>query len=126
MFPKYSIRLSSKPLVSLTILAAAMLAGGCSDNSSGSDNAADDNGTTTSLSGKAADGYLAGARVCLDLNNNTACDDGEPTATTSAGGSYWKASLRNRLITHLWSLKSSLVRPLMRTTPASQLIKPTH
>ena len=43
MFPKYSIRLSSKPLVSLTILAAAMLAGGCSDNSSGSDNAADDN-----------------------------------------------------------------------------------
>ena len=88
MFPKYSFHLSSKPLVPLTVLAAAILAGGCSDNSSGSDNATDDNGTTTSLSGKAADGYLAGARVCLDLNNNAACDDGEPTATTSAGGSY--------------------------------------
>ncbi|MGH8848934.1 MAG: hypothetical protein ACREXQ_17055, partial [Polaromonas sp.] len=40
------------------------------------------------LSGVVADGYLNGATVCLDLNNNMACDAGEPSATTTAGGKY--------------------------------------
>ncbi|MCD8522254.1 MAG: hypothetical protein LRY66_11535 [Saccharospirillaceae bacterium] len=40
------------------------------------------------LSGKAADGYLSNARVCLDTNSNLKCDANEPTTTTGEGGSY--------------------------------------
>jgi len=40
------------------------------------------------LSGLVIDGYIEGAEVCLDLNNNQACDAGEPKATTGKDGSY--------------------------------------
>ncbi|NBW51829.1 MAG: hypothetical protein EBR49_17410 [Betaproteobacteria bacterium] len=40
------------------------------------------------FSGKVIDGYIVGATVCLDLNSNTKCDAGEPSATTTAGGAY--------------------------------------
>lgn len=40
------------------------------------------------LTGKAIDGYLAGAAVCLDLNNNGVCDTGEPSVTTDASGNF--------------------------------------
>lgn len=40
------------------------------------------------MSGKVADGYLVGAKVCLDLNENKLCDDGEPSAISSAGGDF--------------------------------------
>lgn len=36
----------------------------------------------TSISGQVADGYLAGAKVCLDINENKKCEDGEPFAIT--------------------------------------------
>lgn len=42
----------------------------------------------TTISGIAADGYLRDATVCLDINNNGRCDDGEPSATTGDGGAY--------------------------------------
>ena len=41
-----------------------------------------------SMTGVVADGYLTGAKVCLDKNENTVCDAGEPFATTGAGGAY--------------------------------------
>ncbi len=41
-----------------------------------------------SISGKVIDGYIQGATVCLDLNQNNSCDTGEPSTTTSANGSY--------------------------------------
>lgn len=63
-------------LVSLVALAGC--GGGSGTSSSG----------TTSVSGVVADGYLVGAKVCLDKNNNKKCDAGEPSATTTAGGSY--------------------------------------
>ena len=44
--------------------------------------------TTTTLSGIVADGYLVNATVCLDLNLSKTCDSGEPTATSTSGGSY--------------------------------------
>ena len=44
--------------------------------------------TTVILAGKVADGYIQGATVCLDMNNNKVCDAGEPTATTDASGAY--------------------------------------
>ncbi|MCE2594487.1 hypothetical protein K6Y31_06640 [Motilimonas cestriensis] len=43
---------------------------------------------TTSLTAKAADGYLIGANACLDLNNNKECDAGEPSATTGNNGEF--------------------------------------
>ncbi len=73
----------------LTLLAAATTAMlglvGCGG---GSDSNPPDIVETQSLAGKAADGYLRGATVCLDLNNNLQCDDGEPTTQSGAGGAY--------------------------------------
>jgi len=46
-------------------------------------------GTSTSqISGAVIDGYIEGAKVCLDVNSNGACDANEPTATTSSNGGY--------------------------------------
>jgi para-nitrobenzyl esterase len=43
---------------------------------------------TTSLSGTVVDGYLVGAKVCLDKNSNRQCDAGEPFATSGTGGAF--------------------------------------
>lgn len=43
---------------------------------------------TSTLSGKAANGYLVGANVCLDLNKNGKCESNEPITTTAANGVY--------------------------------------
>lgn len=43
---------------------------------------------TVQLTGKAIDGYLAGATVCLDLNANNRCDAGEPSAVTDNNGNF--------------------------------------
>ena len=40
------------------------------------------------LSGRIIDGYIGGATVCLDLNANLLCDQGEPSAQSSSDGSY--------------------------------------
>lgn len=67
--------------VSLFALAGC---GGGSSSSSGTPSTP----TTTSISGVVADGYLVGAKVCLDKNNNKKCDADEPSAITAAGGAY--------------------------------------
>ena len=43
---------------------------------------------STAVSGKVADGYLAGATVFLDRNNNYQMDAGEPFTMTDANGAY--------------------------------------
>jgi hypothetical protein len=43
---------------------------------------------TTTVSGVVADGYIQGATVCLDKNENKLCDSGEPKAVTGVGGAY--------------------------------------
>ncbi|ABM02409.1 carbohydrate-binding CenC domain protein [Psychromonas ingrahamii 37] len=53
---------------------------------------------TTDLSGKAADGYLSGAIVCLDVNDDKICGIDEPTATTSAGGGFSITGVAQSLI----------------------------
>lgn len=40
------------------------------------------------ITGRVADGYIQGATVCVDLNENDACDPDEPSAVTGAGGLY--------------------------------------
>jgi len=47
-----------------------------------------DTSSSRTLFGSVVDGYIQGAKVCLDLNENTTCDDGEPTTTTDSNGSY--------------------------------------
>ena len=34
------------------------------------------------------DGYISGATLCMDTNNNALCDAGEPTTTSDANGAY--------------------------------------
>lgn len=48
----------------------------------------DDSVAKVDISGKVADGYLAGAKVCLDLNSNKVCDEGEPSTTSTTGGGF--------------------------------------
>lgn len=43
---------------------------------------------TTSITGKAADGYLFNATVCLDTNGNKRCDSDELNTTTGEGGVF--------------------------------------
>lgn len=53
----------------------------------GSGDTASDGGTAT-VSGTVADGYLANATVCLDLNLNKLCDANEPFEITATDGTY--------------------------------------
>jgi len=64
------------------ILIAATIAG-CGGGSGSSGPA-----TTTTVSGKVADGYLIGAEVFLDKNGNYQWDGVEPRTTTDANGAY--------------------------------------
>lgn len=68
------------------LLLSSLALSGCID--SGSDSDADNSASTVNFDGKVADGYLVNAKVCLDLNNNYACDSDEPFATSSAGGAF--------------------------------------
>ena len=61
-------------------------AGGATDNTSDSSN--DNSETTSTFEGRVIDGYISGATVCLDINNNFLCDVDEPSAVSGAGGSY--------------------------------------
>ena len=73
------------PLLNLiaALLIFAMLCAGCDGGGSSSSDS-----STTTASGVVADGYLAGARVFLDMNDNRIWDSGEPYAISEADGSY--------------------------------------
>jgi hypothetical protein len=68
-------------LISLFVIGTLSACGGSSSSS-------DDGIETTTLSGKAADGYLVNANVCLDLNLDKVCGDDEPMAVTTDGGAF--------------------------------------
>lgn len=70
----------------LTLMIASVVAG-C--GSSGTNSMmSSQGGSTASVSGKVADGYLVGATVFLDKNGNYQMDSGEPSATTDQNGAY--------------------------------------
>lgn len=69
-------------LAALFIMAACTIAG-CGGSGSGSGSV-----TSTTISGKVADGYLSGAEVFLDKNGNYQWDGGEPKTTTDGNGAY--------------------------------------
>ena len=77
-------------LVKLTLCASAAVALAACGGGGGGSSGSPTNPTpaaTTQLSGKAIDGYLAGATVCLD-NGSGACDTSQPITTTDANGNY--------------------------------------
>ncbi len=64
---------------------------GAANQSSGGSSTSTSTTTTNpkaNLAGTVADGYLVGAKVCLDLNRDKACGSDEPSATTGTGGAY--------------------------------------
>jgi hypothetical protein len=67
----------NKQIFSIVIALTVGFIAGCSGS-----------GSTTLISGKVADGYLAGATVFLDKNGNYQQDAGEPATTTDANGIY--------------------------------------
>lgn len=74
-----------------TLASAAFLSacgGGGGDSSSSPSTPASPAQPTAGLTGKAIDGYLVGAKVCLDVNSNNVCDGGEPSTTTDENGNY--------------------------------------
>lgn len=86
--------LSKKLLLAIAVAALSGCSGG---GGSGSDpdpeptptpDPVDQTPEAPAFSGKAADGYLASALVCLDLNANLKCDAGEPTTLTDGAGNY--------------------------------------
>jgi len=40
------------------------------------------------IDGRVADGYLQGATICIDVNENGSCDEDEPQTISTAGGVY--------------------------------------
>ncbi|MFA5172776.1 MAG: hypothetical protein WC426_14530 [Sulfuriferula sp.] len=70
----------------IVMTAVAALIAGCGGGSSTP--AANNGSATVALSGIVADGYLSGAKVCLDTNSNGVCDSGEPSSTTGTNGDY--------------------------------------
>lgn len=66
-------------LVSGAVAAALFGLVGCGGGSSNSSH---------TIYGKAIDGYLNGATVCLDLNSDTNCSSGEPSTTTDENGAF--------------------------------------
>ncbi|MBU9283779.1 MULTISPECIES: hypothetical protein [Burkholderia] len=82
----------AKHILGLSVAAALVACGGGGGDSGASSPPASGGGTPTTptpaVTGKAIDGYLAGATACLDLNNNGVCDSGEPSATTDGTGQF--------------------------------------
>lgn len=63
------------------LCAGGLLLAGCSGSDSGGDD------PTPTVTGQTSQ-RLSGATVCLDLNGDLACGEGEPTALTDATGAY--------------------------------------
>ncbi|WP_420997426.1 hypothetical protein ACKI2N_024715 [Cupriavidus sp. 30B13] len=78
---------------------------------------------TPAITGKAIDGYLVGADVCLDLNSNNACDANEPSAITDADGNfslpYDGDASGKRLLVQVTPSTRDLARPAGFQFPAS-------
>jgi hypothetical protein len=66
----------------LLLTSATLLLAGCGGGSSSL------NTQITSISGTVMDGYISGAKVCLDINANLICDITEPSGTSKSDGTY--------------------------------------
>lgn len=76
--------MNNKNLIITSIFTAILLVG-CGEGNTKTSN--------TEVSGNVADGYLVGAKVCLDINNNLMCDPNEPSVITGKNGFYTLSNL---------------------------------
>jgi len=73
----------------LGLIAGASAVVACGGGGGGSSQTPSGVGNLDSLlKGVVVDGYLAGAKVCLDTNANWVCDAGEPSTLSTAGGKF--------------------------------------
>ena len=78
----------SKSIAALSLaVSVAVWLIGCGGGDDATSTVASTDATTT-LSGTVADGYLVGAKVCIDKNFNDVCDADEPFAVTDNAGHY--------------------------------------
>ncbi|MDR5662251.1 hypothetical protein [Burkholderia cenocepacia] len=116
----------SKHILGLSIATALAACGGGGD--SGPVQPSTGGGTapsppTPAVTGKAIDGYLTGATVCLDLNNNGVCDSGEPATVTDGSGQfvipYNGDAIGKTLLVQVTPTTKDLSRPVGFQFPAS-------
>ncbi|SCV02126.1 putative lipoprotein [Cupriavidus necator] len=84
-------RLSARGLLTAAAISASLLSacgGDGSDSATNPSTPAGPTQPTPNLTGKAIDGYLVGAKVCLDLDASGSCDAGEPSTTTDENGGF--------------------------------------
>ena len=106
---------------SLVVTLAACGGGGGGSNTGGAAPGSPAGNSKAQLTGKAIDGYLSGATVCLD-NGQGACDTTQPSATTDANGNYSLTPNGNVAGRQLLVVVSPTTRDLSRpgyTFPAS-------
>lgn len=72
----------------LSLVLGALLFTACGSSDSSDELVNNSGSLNTTIEGRVADGYLVGAKVCLDTNANGLCDIGEPSATTKEHGAY--------------------------------------
>ena len=87
------LKTASVAALALALVACGGGGGGGSGGGGGGGGAGQSDGggavnTDSLLKGVVLDGYLVGAKVCLDLNVNWVCDSGEPSTTSTTGGKY--------------------------------------
>lgn len=89
---KTAMRRCPAPVLACTLLTGAALLGGCGGGGASEPPAPPPPPpapSTVAIGGKAVDGALSGATACYDLNDNGACDSGEPASTaTGADGAF--------------------------------------
>jgi len=78
-----------KSLLSLNVVIVLSMTG-CGGGGGGGDSSTPPPVTanTISLSGTAVDGYISGAKVCLDVNSDAICQSTEPSTITAVNGTF--------------------------------------
>ena len=78
-------------------------------------------GNLAVVSGRVSDGYVMGARVTLDLNDDRICDTNEPNTTTdSNGGFYFNSTLGQHMLCASGGVDVASLKPFVGqlTAPA--------
>jgi len=79
---------AQRSLVLTSSIALALSLSACGGSSDGGSSNGGEASNPTSVKGAVADGYLVGAKVCLDMDNNKVCGASEPSAITGTHGAY--------------------------------------
>ncbi|MEK9712981.1 MAG: hypothetical protein VW258_10480, partial [Thalassolituus sp.] len=125
--------LNKKLLLALAIAALSGCSGGGNDGNTGPgpdplptpvEGEEEQTPEASTFSGKAADGYLASALVCLDLNSNLKCDSDEPNAITDEQGNYTLEATAEQKAAHSVVVKAIAGQTIDLDNPGVTIDKP--